>query len=106
MEVHKPALVRCATLNLLRGERNSEHRLAEQLGHRVSDRTVGRHLAEMGWRAVEEAGLAEEVAAYLDAERQRAYWAGVAGEPPEMVLAGGGAAWSGPRSWVSCTWWY
>lgn len=84
MEPHKPALVRCATLNLLRGERNSERRVAEQLGG-VDDRTVGRHLHEMGWRAAGEAGLAEEVAAYLQAERQRAYWAGVAGQPLESL---------------------
>jgi hypothetical protein len=93
MEPHKPELIRCATLNLLRGERNTERGLAAQL-EVVDDRTVGRHLNEMGWRAAEEAGLAEEVAAYLDAERQRAYWAGVAGEPVETVLAGGS-----PREW-------
>lgn len=83
MAPHQPALVRCATLNLLRGERNSERRVASQLG--VDDRTVGRHLLEMGWRAAEEAGLAEEVAAYLQAERQRAYWAGVAGQPVDSL---------------------
>jgi hypothetical protein len=94
MEPYKPELIRCATLNLLRGERNSERGLAEQLGHAVDDRTVGRHLHEMGWRAAEEAGLPEEVAAYLDAERQRAYWAGVAGEPLETVLTG-----ASPREW-------
>ena len=89
MEPHKPALVRCATLNLVRGEPNSERRLAEQLGHEVDDRTVGRHLNEMGWRAAEAAGLAEEVAAYLEAERQRAYWAGVASQPLEKVHPNG-----------------
>jgi hypothetical protein len=79
MEAHKSALVRCVTLNLVRGEPNSERRVAEQMG--MDDRTVGRHLHASGWRAAEEAGLAEEVAAYLHAERQRAYWAGVAGQP-------------------------
>jgi len=83
MTPHKPALVRCVTLNLVRGERNSERHVAEQLG--MDDRTVGRHLHEMGWRAAEEAGLAEEVAAYLQAERRRAYWAGVAGRPLESL---------------------
>jgi len=94
MGPHKPALIRHVTLNLVRGERNSKHRLAEQLGYVIGDRTVGRHLHKMGWRAAEEAGLAEEVAAYLDAERRRAYWAGVAGEPLESVLSG-----SSPREW-------
>jgi len=94
MEPHKPALVRQATLNLLRGQQNSERRLAEQLGHVVDDRTVGRQLHEMGWREAEETGLAEEVTAFLDAERQRAYWAGVAGDPLESVLAG-----SRPDEW-------
>ena len=94
MEPHKPKLIRHATLNLVRGEGNSERGLAAQLGHVVDDRTVGRHLNAMGWRAAEEVGLAEEVAAYLDAERRRAYWAGVAGEPLESVLSG-----NSPREW-------
>jgi hypothetical protein len=94
MEPHKPELIRQATLNLVRGDGNSERGLAAQLGHMVDDRTVGRHLNAMGWRAAAEAGLAEEVAAYLDAERRRAYWAGVAGEPLESVLSG-----SSPREW-------
>jgi len=94
MEPHKPALIRQATLNLVWGEENSERGLAAQLGHVVDDRTVGRHLKVMGWRAAEEAGLAEEVAAYVDAERRRAYWAGVAGEPLESVVGG-----SSPREW-------
>jgi hypothetical protein len=98
MEPHKPALVRQITLNLLRGERNSERRLAAQLGYVIGDRTVGRHLHKMGWRAAEEAGLAEEVAAYVDAERWRAYWAGVAGEPLESVLSGSSLReWQTPR---------
>jgi hypothetical protein len=63
MELHKPALVRCVTLNLVHGEPNSERRLAEQLGCGVDDRTVGRHLQAMGWRAAEAAGLSAEVAA-------------------------------------------
>jgi hypothetical protein len=94
MEPHKPALIRQATLNLVWGEENSERGLAAQLGHVVDDRTVGRHLKVMGWRAAEEAGLAEEVAAYVDAERRRAYWAGVAGEPLESVVSS-----SSPREW-------
>jgi len=64
MEAHKGALIRCTTLNLVRGEKNSER------------------------------GLAEEVAAYLDAERQRAYWAGVTGKPLASVLSD-----SSPREW-------
>ena len=88
MEPYKPELIRCATLNLVRGEGNSERRLAAQLGHVVGDRTVGRHLNDMGWLAAEKAGMSEEVAAYVDAERRRAYWAGVAGEPLESVLSG------------------
>jgi hypothetical protein len=94
MEPHKPELIRQATLNLVRGEENSERGLAAQLGHVVDDRTVGRHLKAMGWRAAAEAGLAEEVTAYVDAERRRAYWAGVAGESLESVLSG-----SSPREW-------
>ncbi len=94
MEPHKPELIRQATLNLLRGEKNSERGLAAQLGDVVDDRTVGRQLHEIGWRAAEEAGLAEEVTAYLDAEREQAYLAGVAGEPLERVLSN-----SNPREW-------
>jgi hypothetical protein len=94
MEPHKAELIRQATLNLVRGERNSERGLAVQLGEVVDDRTVGRHLNEMGWRAAMEAGLAEEVALYLEAERRRVYWAGVAGEPLEQVLNG-----SRPGEW-------
>ena len=92
MEAHKGALIRCTTLNVVRGEKNSERGLADQLG--MDDRTVGRHLHQTGWRAAEKAGLAEEVAAYLDAERQRAYWAGVTGKPLASVLSD-----SSPREW-------
>ena len=94
MEAHKPELIRHATLNLVRGEENSERGLATQLGHIVDDRTVGRHLHRIGWRAAEEAGLAEEVAAYVDAERRQAYWAGVEGKPLKDVLDD-----SSPREW-------
>ena len=94
MEPHKPSLVRQATLNLLQGQRNSGRRLAEQLSDVVDDRTVDRHLDDVGWRAAEKAGLREEVTAYLDAERRRAYWAGVEGKPLETVLTG-----SSPREW-------
>ena len=102
MGSHKPGLVRQATLNLLQGQRNSGRRLAEQLGEVVDDRTVDRHLHAMGWRAAEAAGLREEVAAYVEAERQRAYWAGVAGVPLETVLTGGSPReWQGPQcGWV------
>ncbi len=92
MEAHKAALIRCAVRNLLRREKNSERGLADQVG--VGARTVGRHLQRMGWRAAEEAGLAEEVAAYLDAERQRAYWAGVNGQPLASVSSN-----PSPREW-------
>jgi hypothetical protein len=94
MEPHKPELIRQVTLNLVSGERNSERGLAEQLGEAVDDRTVGRHLHEMGWRAAEAAGLSAAVTAYLDAERRRAWWAGVAGEPLASVLSD-----SSPREW-------
>jgi hypothetical protein len=94
MEPHKPELIRQATLNLVGGEKNSERVLAAQLEGVVDDRTVGRQLHEIGWRAAEEAGLAEEVSAYLDAERARAYLACVAGEPLENVLSN-----SNPREW-------
>jgi len=86
MEPHKPALIRQATLNLVQRKPNSERGLAAQLGHKIDDRTVGRHLHKIGWRGAEESGLAEEIAAYIDAERERAYWAGVSGEPLESVL--------------------
>jgi hypothetical protein len=94
MEPHKTELIRQATLNLVQGKKNSERGLAAQLNDAVDDRTVGRHLHEIGWRAAEKAGLGEEVSAYLDAERRRFYWAGVAGEPLENVLSG-----SNPREW-------
>jgi hypothetical protein len=97
MGPYKPELIRQATLNLMRGEGNSERGLAAQLGYVVDDRTVGRHLNAMGWRAAEEAGLAEEVAAYLDTERRRAYWAGVAGEPLESVLSSSLREWQTPQ---------
>jgi hypothetical protein len=94
MEAHKPELIRYATLNLVRGEENSERGLATQLGHIVDDRTVGRHLHRIGWRTAEKAGLAEEVAAYVDTERRQAYWAGVEGKPLKDVLDD-----SSPREW-------
>jgi hypothetical protein len=94
MEPHKPAMIRQATLNLVQGKRNSERGLAAQLGHQVDDRTVGRHLHEIGWREAEDAGLVEEVAAYIDAERERAYWAGVSGESLANVLDN-----INPREW-------
>jgi hypothetical protein len=97
MEPHKPELVRQATLNLVRGNGNSERRLAAQLGYVVDDRTVGRHLNVIGWRAAEEAGLGAEVAAYLDAERRRAYWTGVAGEPLASVLSSSPGEWQTPQ---------
>jgi hypothetical protein len=86
LEEHKAALVRQATLNLLQGESNSERGLAAQLAYPVCPRTVGRYLQETGWRGAEEAGLGEEVAAYLEKERQQAYWAGVAGHPLANVV--------------------
>jgi hypothetical protein len=55
---------------------------------------VGRHLHKIGWRGAEESGLVEEIAAYIDAERERAYWAGVSGEPVQSVLG-----LINPRAW-------
>lgn len=94
MGPHKPELIRQATLNLVQGKKNSERGLAVQLGNVVDDRTVGRHLHEIGWWAAARAGLGEEVSVYLEAERRRAYWAGVAGKPLESVSSG-----SNPREW-------
>jgi len=94
MEPHKPELIRRATLNLVQGEPNSERGLAAQLGHEIGDRAVGRYLHKIGWRGAENAGLAEEVAAYIDTERERAYWAGVSGESLENVLDN-----INPREW-------
>ncbi|MHC4546859.1 MAG: hypothetical protein ACYSYL_20470 [Planctomycetota bacterium] len=94
MESHKPALIRQATLNLVQGKANSERGLAAQLDHKIGDRAVGRHLHKIGWRGAEESGLGEEIAAYLDAERKRAYWAGVSGESLESVLSD-----IDPREW-------
>ncbi|MEA3340347.1 MAG: hypothetical protein U9R15_10310 [Chloroflexota bacterium] len=93
MEPHKPELIRRVTLNLVRGEGISERGLATQMGGAVDDRTVGRHLHEMGWRAAVDSGLGEEIDAHLDAERRRAYFAGVDGEPLENVVN------SSPRKW-------
>jgi len=101
MEVHKPELIRQTTMNLVQGKPNTERGLAEQLGGVAGDRTIGRHLHAIGWRAAAEAGLAEEVAAYLDVERRRAYQAGVAGEPLEGVLQDEGLeAWQAPERGV------
>ena len=94
MEPYKPELIRHATLGLVRGERISERGLAARLNGVVNYRTAGRHLHEMGWRAAVEAGLGEEIDAYLDAERRRAYFAGVDGEPLENILNS-----SRPREW-------
>ncbi len=94
MEPHKPELIRRATLNLVQGKPNSERGLATQLGYEIGDRAVGRHLHKIGWRGAEDAGLAEEIAAYIDAERERAYWAGVTGEPLESVSSD-----INPREW-------
>jgi hypothetical protein len=94
MGPHKPELIRQATLNLVQGKPNSERGLAAQLGHEIGDRAVGRHLHKIGWRGAEDAGLAEEIAAHIDAERERAYWAGVSGEPLESVLGN-----VNPREW-------
>jgi hypothetical protein len=88
MEPHKPELIRQATLNLVQGQPNSERGLAAQLGYEIGDRTVGRHLHKIGWRG------AEEIAAYIDAERERAYWAGVTGKPLGSVLSD-----INPREW-------
>ena len=49
MEPHKPELIRQATLNLVRGEKNSERGLAAQLEGVVDDRTVGRQ-RKPGWQ--------------------------------------------------------
>ncbi len=87
MEPHKAKLIRCATLNLMKGEKNSERGLATQLDDVVDDRTVGRHLHEMGWRAAEKAGLVEEIATYIEAERRQAYLDGVAGKPFESIVS-------------------
>jgi hypothetical protein len=94
MEAHKPELIRQATLNLVRGEKTSERELTARLDGVVGYRTVGRHLHEMGWRAAVDSGLGEEIDAYLDVERRRAYLAGVAGEALESVLSG-----SNPHEW-------
>jgi len=94
MEPHKPELIRQVTLNLVRGEGISERGLAARLDGVVDDRTVGRHLREMGWRAAVDSGLAEEIGTYLDAERRRAYFAGVDGAPLESILNS-----SSPREW-------
>lgn len=94
MEPHKPELIRHATLGLVRGEKISERGLAARLNGVVNYRTAGRHLHEMGWRAAVEAGLREEINAYLDTERRRAYFAGVDGEPLENILNS-----SSPREW-------
>jgi hypothetical protein len=93
MGPHKPKLMRCVTMNLVRGEKNTERGLARQLDD-IDDRTVGRHLHETGWREAEEEGLAEEIAAYIEAERRQAYLDGVAGKPFESILSG-----SGPHDW-------
>lgn len=62
MEPYKPALIEHVVLNVVQGQENTERGLAARMGNVVGDRTVGRHLHAMGWRAAEEAGLNEKVA--------------------------------------------
>jgi hypothetical protein len=100
-EEHRAALIHCAVLNTLSGKRNTERGLSEQLGEKIDDRTVGRQLHKIGWRVAEAAGLADEVAAYLDKVRREAYWAGVSGQPLESVLASSSRReWQTPQAGV------
>lgn len=81
MATHRPALVAQWTRNLVSDHSTRGRHLAEQLGDVVDDRTVDRHLDEMGLRAAEAAGLRAEIQATI-AERERAaYWAGVHRQP-------------------------
>ncbi len=49
MEAHEKELMRQATLNLVKGKKNSERGLARQLKNVVGDRTIGRQMNDTGW---------------------------------------------------------
>jgi len=81
MAAHRPALVAQWTRNLVNDQATSGRHLAAQLDHVVDDRTIDRHLDELGLRAAEAAGLRAELQATI-AERERvAYCAGIARQP-------------------------
>ena len=81
MAAHRPALVAQWTRNLVNDQSTSGRHLAEQLGNVVDDRTVDRHLDEMGLRAAEAAGLRAELQATIAEREQTAYWAGINRQP-------------------------
>ncbi len=81
MEAHRAALVAHWTRNLVNDQSTSGRYLAAQLGGVVNDRTVDRHLNEMGLRAAEAGGLRAEIQAVIATREQAAYWAGVNRQP-------------------------
>ncbi len=81
MEEHSGPAVKVWTMNLLRDEPTSGRTLEQQLQRVVSARTIDRFLQKSGLREAEELGLRQNVKLFLQQEREKAYWAGVAGEP-------------------------
>jgi hypothetical protein len=73
-------------LNLLHNEPNHGRHLEGQLVGRLDDRTIDRTLARLSLVKAEEAGVRQQVQAYVEAVRQAAYWAGVEGKPLEEGL--------------------
>jgi hypothetical protein len=81
MAAHRPALVAQWARNLVSGQATSGRNLAAQLAHVVDDRTVDRHLDEMGLRAAEAGGLRADIQATIAARERVAYCAGIARQP-------------------------
>jgi len=81
MAAHRPALVAQWARNLVNDQATSGRQLAAQLGGVVDDRTVDRHLAELGLRAAEAGGLRAEIQAAIAVRERVAYGAGIARQP-------------------------
>ncbi|MDO8616608.1 MAG: hypothetical protein Q7T33_12885 [Dehalococcoidia bacterium] len=96
MAAHRPALVAQWVRNLVADQPTSGRRLAAQLGGAVDDRTVDRHLTELGLRAAEATGLRAELQALVAQREQTAYQAGIAQAP----LAGTGAPPLAAAGWT------
>jgi hypothetical protein len=83
---HESELISKWVLNLLHDTPNHGRHLEKQLKGQLDDRTIDRALDRLGLKAAEAAGVRQQVQAYVEAERQAAYWAGVERRPLEQRL--------------------